>query len=266
LAPQVHDTLNLLRASQINPNILAYEALNGSFNWDCYPLAPPGCIAVNYKALAVWGSWASRGTDTWYLGPRTDHYRCNIYYVPETQAYRISGSAEQFLQHCQVPNLSNNLHLKALTDELQTATGIALRMHKGQTLIRVLGKAKAILNPPTREEQRMDNDNDIVEPPHETEALLPLQRISEAPTIMQTCDPMAKQNLITTGCTHRRQTQNNTPGDVPVIRQMAHTLIPPDTSSHRKAPINPSMLHHITSGYHLAFPSTWWNTSKRKIN
>ena len=34
LAPQVQDTLNLIRASRINPNISAYEALNGPYNWD----------------------------------------------------------------------------------------------------------------------------------------------------------------------------------------------------------------------------------------
>jgi hypothetical protein len=83
LAPQVQHTLNLLRTSQINPNISTYEALNGSYSWDCYPLAPPGCKAVIYKALAVHGSWVSRGTDAWYLGPSADHYQCNIYYVPE---------------------------------------------------------------------------------------------------------------------------------------------------------------------------------------
>ncbi len=53
LAPQVQDTLNLLRASRINPNISAYEALNGPYNWDRYPLAPPGCKAVIYEVPAV---------------------------------------------------------------------------------------------------------------------------------------------------------------------------------------------------------------------
>jgi hypothetical protein len=32
LAPQVQDTLNLIRASRINPNILVYKALNGPYN------------------------------------------------------------------------------------------------------------------------------------------------------------------------------------------------------------------------------------------
>jgi hypothetical protein len=43
LAPQVQNTLNLLRRARINPNISAYEALNGPYNWDRYPLTPPGC-------------------------------------------------------------------------------------------------------------------------------------------------------------------------------------------------------------------------------
>ena len=57
LAPQVQDTLNLLRTSRTNPKILAYEALNGPYDWNKYPLAPPGCKAIIYKAPAVRGSW-----------------------------------------------------------------------------------------------------------------------------------------------------------------------------------------------------------------
>ena len=72
LAPQVQDTLNLLRSPSINSNILAYKALNGPYNWDRHPLAPPGCKAITYKAPAVRGSWASQGTDAWYLWPSAD--------------------------------------------------------------------------------------------------------------------------------------------------------------------------------------------------
>ncbi len=34
ITPQVQDTPNLMCASRINPNILAYEALNGSYDWN----------------------------------------------------------------------------------------------------------------------------------------------------------------------------------------------------------------------------------------
>jgi hypothetical protein len=73
LTHQVQDTLNLLQTSRKKPEISTYEALNGPYDWNRYPLAPPGCKAIIYEALAVWGSWASRGTDAWYLGPSKDH-------------------------------------------------------------------------------------------------------------------------------------------------------------------------------------------------
>ena len=93
LTHQVQDTLNLLQTSRKKPEISTYEALNGPYDWNRYPLAPPGCKAIIYEALAVWGSWASRGTNAWYLGPSKskDHYRCNLFYVPKTRAYRVSG-------------------------------------------------------------------------------------------------------------------------------------------------------------------------------
>jgi hypothetical protein len=243
LTPQVQDTLNLPRASRINPNILAYKAINSPYNWDWYPLAPPGCKAIIYEALAVRGSWASRGTDAWYLGPSADHYQCNIYYVPETRAYRILGSAELFPQHCQVPNLSNNAHLKALTQELETSTGIAAKTHKGRTLIKVLAKAiKNILTPPAVSDQRVDNNICEVETQRENEDIAPITRISDAPAIMKARGRTAKRNLIKDARTHRRITQNNTPGAVPAIQRVAPALILPDTrpapATHRSNRVN----------------------------
>jgi hypothetical protein len=93
LTSQVEATLNLMQASRINPRILAYKAIWGRYDWNRFPLAPPGCKAVIYESPAARGLWGSRGTDAWYLGPSLDHYRCNHYFGPETQAYCISGLA-----------------------------------------------------------------------------------------------------------------------------------------------------------------------------
>ncbi len=76
LAPQPQNTLNLLRASQVNLGISAYEVLNCPYNWDWFPRSPPGCKAVIYEAPAVRRSWAFQGTDAWYLGPSEDHNCC----------------------------------------------------------------------------------------------------------------------------------------------------------------------------------------------
>jgi hypothetical protein len=46
ITPQVQDMLNMMRASRTDPTNSAYEALNGPYNWNRYPLAPLGCKAV----------------------------------------------------------------------------------------------------------------------------------------------------------------------------------------------------------------------------
>ena len=110
LTPQVIVTLNMMRASRIDPTKSAHEILYGAYDWNRYPLAPLGCRAVVYEDGDTRGSWASRGVDGWYLGPSQDHYRCDIYYIPETRGYRVSGSTELFPQHCQLPDVSPHQH------------------------------------------------------------------------------------------------------------------------------------------------------------
>ncbi len=112
LTPQVQDTLNMMHTLRINPAILAYEALNGPYDWIRYPLAPLGCKAIVYEDGDTRGSWVSRGVDAWYLGPSQYHYRCDLYCIPETRAYPISGSAELFPQHCQLPDMTPHQHLQ----------------------------------------------------------------------------------------------------------------------------------------------------------
>ncbi len=103
-------------------------------------------------------------------------------------------------------------------------------MRKGRTLIKVLGKAiKAILNPPTTSKQMVDNNIPEVKTQRKNEDIAPIPRISDAPAILKARDPMAKRNLIKDTRTHRRITENNTPGAVPAIQRVAPALILPDT-------------------------------------
>jgi hypothetical protein len=83
LAPQVQDSINLLRPSWIDPTKSAYEILEGPYDWNRYPLVPLGTRAIMYEDPETQESWAPRGLDAWLLGPSKDHYRCNLYYVPD---------------------------------------------------------------------------------------------------------------------------------------------------------------------------------------
>ncbi len=96
----------MLRASRVDPSKLAYKILNGPYDWNHYPLAPLGCKAIVYKDGNTRGSWASRSIDAFYLGPAKDQYRCINYYIPDTCAYRVSGSMELFPQHRQLPPMT----------------------------------------------------------------------------------------------------------------------------------------------------------------
>ena len=121
LTGQVQDTLNLMRASRVNPTILVYKTLNRPYDWNRYPLAPLGCKATVYEDGNTRGSWTSIGVDGWYLGPSKDHYRCALYLIPKTRAYRTSGSTEFFPQHCQLPCLTPKQNFRALAEEMTEA-------------------------------------------------------------------------------------------------------------------------------------------------
>jgi hypothetical protein len=105
---------------QIGPNVSVYKTVHGPYDWNRFPLVPPGCKAVMYESSKAHTLWGSLGTNTWYVGPSLNHYRCNHYFVQETWAYWISGSAKLFLQHCQVPFLLWNEHMQEVIDELAT--------------------------------------------------------------------------------------------------------------------------------------------------
>jgi hypothetical protein len=198
--------------------------LNGPVDLNWYPLAPLGCKAVVYEDGDTCGSWASRGVDRWYLGPSKKHYRCNLYFIPETRVYRISGSAELFPQHCQIPCLTKHKHFWALTEELAKVAEEANVMPAGRRLIKTLQmKIKHALNPPdVQEEQRVREQEQRVARENEQRVIddtpiLTILCITDAPAIMQSRNPMAKRMLQNNPRVHRRVTRHNTPGALLLI-------------------------------------------------
>ncbi len=246
LTPQVLNCLNMMRASCIDPSKSAYKTLYGPYNWNQYPLAPLGCKAVVYEDGNTRGLWASRGVNGWYLGPSMDHYHCDVYYIPETCAYHISGSTELFHQHCQLPNMSPHQHLHSLTNELSDLAPPANATPKEKCLLRLLQTCvHALLHPPPviPAEQRVEkpiNAHEAQQRIIDDTPIITIPRITKAQGIMQSQNPMAKCTLKTTLLLHRHVTRNNTLGIVP---------IPPDV------PTMPQLVvvqtyHPIPSGAH----------------
>ena len=114
-------TLNLLRNSRLNPNLSAEAQLNGQFNYDATPLAPPGTKAIVHEKSGKRGTWAPHGVHGWYIGPARHHYRCWTVYIPKTSSERITDTLEFFPHAANMPTLSSADTAIRAAIELKTA-------------------------------------------------------------------------------------------------------------------------------------------------
>jgi len=89
LLPQAELTLNILRGSRLNPKLSAWAQLNGTYDFNRTPIAPPGTRVLVHEKPATRDSWAPHAIDGWYIGPALDSYRCYTVWIQETRAERI---------------------------------------------------------------------------------------------------------------------------------------------------------------------------------
>ncbi len=103
LLPQATQTLNMLRPSRRNPHLSAYTVLEGVFDFNKTPMAPPGTKVILHEKPNQRKSWDPHGTTGWYLGPAMEHYRCYRVFVSKSKAERITDTVEFFPQRIPVP-------------------------------------------------------------------------------------------------------------------------------------------------------------------
>ena len=69
LIPQSVLTLNLIRSSRTNPSLSSHAAINGNFDFNATPLAPPGTKVLVHEAASNRPSFSTHAVDNWYIGP-----------------------------------------------------------------------------------------------------------------------------------------------------------------------------------------------------
>ncbi len=106
LVDQAERTLNMLRTSRINPKMSAYAQLEGTFDYNATPIAPPGMKVVAHEKPEHRQSWSTHGLIGWYIGPAMEHYRCYRIYIPETKGERVCDTVDFFPQNTKLPQLS----------------------------------------------------------------------------------------------------------------------------------------------------------------
>ena len=107
LIDQATTTLNLLRPSRINPRLSAEAQLNGAFDYNATPFAPPGSRILVHEKVDKRRTWAPHGVEGWYLGRAPEHYRCHRVYISKTASERIADTVEFFPSQCKMPQNSS---------------------------------------------------------------------------------------------------------------------------------------------------------------
>ena len=98
ILPQCQDTLNMLRTSCLHHQTPSFTHMNGLFDYNATPMAPPGIKILVYETPQQRKTWVQHGVDAWYIGYCPDHYRYHKTYLLATRGERISH-AVSFLPH-----------------------------------------------------------------------------------------------------------------------------------------------------------------------
>ena len=104
---QATTTLNHLRQSYINPRLSAKAQLNGAFDYNKSPLAPPETRVIVYENPEKRRTWEPHGIDGCYISSVLEHYRCHTVYITKMRAERISRTVEFFSHGIEMPHKSS---------------------------------------------------------------------------------------------------------------------------------------------------------------
>ena len=121
LLPQAEITLNLLRPSRIHPHLSAYSMLQGHYDFNKNPMAPPGTRIVMHTKPTKRAAWGYHGEDGFYIGPALEHYRCVQCLMTSSRHVRISDTVQFFPHATPFPHISLSDRLcNALNDIVST--------------------------------------------------------------------------------------------------------------------------------------------------
>ena len=94
LVAQGECTLNMMRPSNVDPSISAWEHMHGAYNFAKHPLAPAGIKVAVHEKPSERGTWAVHAAVGFYLGPATQHQRCYRVWIPALNSKRITDTVD----------------------------------------------------------------------------------------------------------------------------------------------------------------------------
>jgi hypothetical protein len=145
LVPQAVITLNLLRQANKMPSVSAYEFVNGKFDYNKFPLAPPGCAVEKHESTNRQNTWDPYSLSSWYLGMSTEHYRCHKIFCKKMRSERISDMVFFWHWYILQPTVMPEDQIIKAVGDLSSALRHQVNIH-GKEEMGLLQKMNDILN------------------------------------------------------------------------------------------------------------------------
>ena len=106
LLPQTILTLNLLRQSNLDPNISACTYHHGSFDYNPMPIAPMGCAVKFHIKPSRQMTFGEHSGDGFYLKTSAEHYRTHVVFCKKTQAKQLADMVFFTQKHITQPTVT----------------------------------------------------------------------------------------------------------------------------------------------------------------
>lgn len=162
LLEQAAITLNMLRASHLNPKLSAYTTLEGTFDFNSTHMVPPGTRCLIHEPPNQSLTWVPHATDVWYMGPAMHHCRCYRAYVPSTRSDRIVEKITFIPDAMEAPYLTAHDEIIRAAAEFTVAINKPTRhspyLYKGDTL-KAIKQLEDLFRHSLPSPNRKDNEN-----------------------------------------------------------------------------------------------------------
>jgi hypothetical protein len=225
LLPQTVLTLNLLRQSNVAPNISAWAYHNGNFDYNRMPIAPMGCEVQFHIKPARRKSFGEHSENGFYLRTSEEHYRTHVIFVKKTRSKRLADTV--FFKHHYItqPTVTPADAIINAYNKLRLAIQ-GIQHSKDDAQLEALERIQQTLKP------NNNTTNGVKSPRVETELTKPVPRVRFDEAAPKVHEPQPR--LVVTW-PQKQIVQPQVPKETPkpMLKPSKHIVESPDTIASR---------------------------------
>jgi hypothetical protein len=254
LLPQALVTINLLRGSRRNVKHSAWSQIYGPYDFNSYPIAPPGIRVLVHLKPNKRETWAPHASEGWYIGPAFEQYRCYKVYMVETKSERITDTLAWYPTKTKLPTATS---LEIIIASLQDVRNELMNPKPDNSLVTVTPENRKILDDITKTFQQIcepnnrydilsdDDEDDTFDEPIESSTDSRTDLIAAQPTTPLVQRVEDNFDIVETNHDHDIVEDNNATIPSPVkMERVASQRVAPSKTNNRT--VQPVQHQHFT--------------------